>query len=272
MSFQRRMGLRNAKSTGLCCSAVRIWFPEIRDLFAVSATASFVAVGRSFMTFSSVSGLENSFQKRRPRGLPQPDWTRVLDIVVSVLALVVIAPLLILLTVAVFLQDGASPIYRQKRIGRAGREFQCLKFRSMVTNAQERLDHLLATDAEAQREWAIDHKLRNDPRVTPLGRFLRRSSLDELPQLINVLVGDMSLVGPRPIVHAESARYGSYLRHYLRVRPGITGVWQVSGRNDVSYRRRIACDVLYARRRSFSRNVRIMLATVPAVLQSRGSY
>ena len=200
------------------------------------------------------------------------DWTRGFDLILASAALLFIAPLLLVLALAVFAQDGAAPLYRQKRIGREGRIFHCLKFRSMVPNAQARLEHLLETDPAARREWEVDHKLRDDPRVTPLGRFIRRTSLDELPQLINVVAGDMSLVGPRPIVQEELVRYGSYLRHYLRVRPGITGVWQVSGRNDVSYRRRIACDVLYARRRSFGRNLLIMAATVPAVLQSRGSY
>ena len=200
------------------------------------------------------------------------DWMRGLDVIIATMALIFIAPLLIALAAAVFLQDGGAPLYRQNRIGRGGRVFKCLKFRSMVPNAQAKLDHLLATDASARLEWAVDHKLRNDPRVTPLGRFIRRTSLDEFPQLFNVIAGDMSLVGPRPIVEAETVRYGSYLRHYLTVRPGITGVWQVSGRNDVSYRRRVACDVLYARRRCFRNNLMIMIATVPAVLQSRGSY
>lgn len=200
------------------------------------------------------------------------DWMRGLDVVIATVGVIFIAPLLLLLAFAVFAQDGGAPIYKQNRIGRGGRVFGCLKFRSMVPDAQERLDHLLATDPAARLEWAVDHKLRNDPRVTALGRFIRKTSLDEFPQLFNVIAGDMSLVGPRPIVQAETVRYGAYLRHYLTVRPGITGVWQVSGRNDVSYRRRIACDILYARRRSFRKNLQIMAATFPAVLQSRGSY
>jgi lipopolysaccharide/colanic/teichoic acid biosynthesis glycosyltransferase len=205
-------------------------------------------------------------------GIARMDWTRVLDVLVGTVGLIFIAPLLLVLAAIVFLQDGGAPIYRQTRLGRGGRTFKCLKFRSMVPQAQARLDHLLATDARARLEWETDHKLRNDPRITPLGRFIRKTSLDELPQLFNVIVGDMSLVGPRPIVQAEAVRYGAYLEHYFKVRPGITGVWQVSGRNDVSYRRRVACDVLYARRRSLQRNLMIMAATVPAVLQSRGSY
>ena len=127
-------------------------------------------------------------------------------------------------------------------------------------------------DPEARAEWDKDNKLRNDPRVTALGRFLRKSSIDELPQLLNVIRGEMSVVGPRPIVASEVARYGGYFGHYCSVRPGITGLWQVSGRNNVSYRRRVACDVMYARTQSLPLNIRIMAATVPAVTFARGSF
>lgn len=225
------------------------------------------------MAFPVVSDRQSKLDRSEaPFVAARIDWMRGLDVVIATVGVIFIAPLLLLLAFAVFAQDGGAPIYKQNRIGRGGRVFGCLKFRSMVPDAQERLDHLLATDPAARLEWAVDHKLRNDPRVTALGRFIRKTSLDEFPQLFNVIAGDMSLVGPRPIVQAETLRYGAYLRHYLTVRPGITGVWQVSGRNDVSYRRRIACDILYARRRSFSKNLQIMAATFPAVLQSRGSY
>src|SRR5205085_5042530 len=121
-------------------------------------------------------------------------------------------------------------------------------------------------------EWEKDHKLRNDPRVTKLGAFLRKSSLDELPQLFNVLRGEMSLVGPRPIVDAEAAKYGRRFRHYCAVKPGITGLWQVSGRNDTSYRTRVAMDCIYAQRRNALLDAKVLAATVPAVLIARGSY
>ena len=133
-------------------------------------------------------------------------------------------------------------------------------------------DRLEASDPIARLEWEKDHKLRNDPRITRLGSFLRKSSLDELPQLFNVLRGEMSLVGPRPIVDAEVVRYGRYFADYCSVRPGITGLWQISGRNDVSYRRRVALDVAFARARSRSLYVRILAGTVPSVLVRRGSY
>lgn len=194
------------------------------------------------------------------------------DIVISLLALLFLAPLLLLLSAIIFLADGGHPLFVQQRLGKRGELFRCFKFRSMTRNADKRLHALLSSDPAARAEWDRDHKLRNDPRVTPLGRFLRKSSLDELPQLFNVLLGEMSLVGPRPIVSSEVSRYGSHYRYYCALRPGLTGLWQVSGRNNVSYRRRIACDVLYARRRSTSVNLSILAATVPAVLSARGSF
>ena len=157
------------------------------------------------------------------------------------------------------------------RIGRGGREFPCLKFRSMAVDAEARLESHLASSAAARREWDRYHKLEFDPRITPLGRFLRSSSLDELPQLFNVLRGEMSLVGPRPIVRAEVRRYNRYFPVYCSTRPGLTGLWQVLGRNRVSYRRRVAADVLYVRRKSLWLNIRILVATIPAVLLRRGA-
>lgn len=198
--------------------------------------------------------------------------SRCLDIAVALLALIFITPLLATIAIAIKLADGGPVLFSHRRIGRDGRPFGCLKFRSMVVDAEERLARLLAVDESARQEWLLDHKLRDDPRVTPLGSFLRRSSLDELPQLINVLLGEMSIVGPRPIVQAEVARYGRRFASYCAVRPGITGLWQISGRNDVSYRRRVACDVIYARRKSLSRDVFIIVWTVPAVLKGQGSY
>lgn len=139
-------------------------------------------------------------------------------------------------------------------------------------DSQERLARHLAQDPAARREWEKDHKLRDDPRITALGRFLRKSSIDEIPQLLNVLAGEMSIVGPRPIVLDEIYRYGSRFASYCKVRPGITGLWQVSGRNNVNYRRRVAMDVAYVRNRSVLLDLKIIAATIPAVLQSRGSY
>jgi exopolysaccharide production protein ExoY len=190
----------------------------------------------------------------------------------ALIALVFLAPMMTLVALAIWLQDGGPVIYSQMRIGRGGVSFKCLKFRSMLVDAEDRLQHLLAQNPDARAEWDRDHKLRDDPRITALGSFLRRSSVDEIPQLINVLRGEMSLVGPRPIVAAEAKRYGRYIHDYCSVNPGITGLWQVSGRNDVSYRRRVALDVTYARSKSFLLDLKILAATVPAVLLRRGSY
>jgi len=142
----------------------------------------------------------------------------------------------------------------------------------MVVDSEQRLKELLASNPDARAEWARDFKLRRDPRITPIGNFLRKTSIDELPQLLNVLRGEMSIVGPRPIVEGEIERYGRYFADYSRVKPGITGLWQVSGRNNVHYRRRVALDVTYARNKSLALDLRILAMTVPAVLLAKGSY
>jgi lipopolysaccharide/colanic/teichoic acid biosynthesis glycosyltransferase len=198
--------------------------------------------------------------------------TSAMNIAVALLALVFLLPIMVLVGCAVFAQDGGPVLFAHRRIGRGGRHFHCLKFRSMAVDAEARLQQLLAADPAARAEWAKDHKLREDPRVTRLGAFLRKTSLDELPQLINVLRGEMSLVGPRPIVDGEVAKYGRRFREYCAVKPGITGLWQVSGRNDTSYRTRVAMDCVYARRRNVGLDAYIIAATVPAVLARRGSY
>lgn len=197
---------------------------------------------------------------------------RLMDLTVAALLLLLFAPLMIIIALAVKFQDGGPALFAQGRVGRGGQLFRCYKFRSMVLDAEERLQALLRDDPAARLEWAKDQKLREDPRITSLGRFLRISSLDELPQLWNVVRGDMSLVGPRPIVPAEIVRYGRSFGWYCTVRPGMTGLWQVSGRNSVSYRRRVALDVVYAQRRSVTLNVTILARTLPAVLLRDGSF
>jgi len=186
--------------------------------------------------------------------------------------LLFVAPLMIVVAIAIKIQDGGPVFFGHSRIGYEGRSFRCWKFRSMVVDAEARLAALLARSPEARREWEADQKLRDDPRVTLLGRILRVSSIDELPQLFNVLRGEMSLVGPRPIVTGEVARYGRRFSQYCSVRPGITGLWQISGRNDVSYRRRVAMDTVFANTLSLSLYLKILFATVPAVLKREGSY
>jgi exopolysaccharide production protein ExoY len=201
------------------------------------------------------------------------EWlSRTVDIGLTLAGLFALLPLLVFTAVAVYIDSGRPIFFGHERVGRGGRSFRCLKFRTMVPDAQRRLDELLANDPVARAEWARDHKLRFDPRITRLGSFLRKSSIDELPQLINVLFGNMSLVGPRPIVAAEIERYGRHYASYCSVRPGITGLWQVSGRNDVSYRKRVAMDVTYVRSKSLRLDAWIIISTVRVVLFQRGSY
>lgn len=195
-----------------------------------------------------------------------------LDLSVALLALALFAPIMALVAMAVFCEGKGPVIFAHTRIGRGAHRFKTLKFRSMRSDAAAVLAEHLRTHPEAAGEWERDQKLRDDPRITPLGRFLRKSSLDELPQLVNVVRGEMSIVGPRPIVEGEVPRYGRRFRTYCSVRPGITGVWQVSGRSDVSYRRRVAMDAIYARRKSIALDLRLMAATIPAVLARKGSY
>jgi exopolysaccharide production protein ExoY len=196
---------------------------------------------------------------------------RLLDLAIGIIAIVIFGPLLMALAILIYASDPGPIFFVQQRIGYNGRSFACFKFRTMVVDAQERLARLIEEDPAARLEWERDHKLRNDPRITPLGRFLRKSSFDELPQFFNLINGTMSAVGPRPIVVAEITRYGRWFGDYCRVKPGITGLWQVSGRSDSTYRRRVALDVAYSRHRSIGLNLKIMLMTIPAVLAARGS-
>ena len=210
----------------------------------------------------------------RNRGLERPlhQWMkRGFDIAVAGTALLVLGPFFAILA-AVIKSDGGPAFYRHKRIGLNGETFSCLKLRSMAANADLLLKQHLEKSETARAEWAEDHKLRVDPRVTPLGAFLRRSSLDELPQLLNVLRGEMSLVGPRPIIVAETVKYDSDIAYYYRVRPGITGLWQVSGRNDVSYQERVRMDSWYVRNWSLWNDVAILCKTFGVVLKGSGAY
>jgi undecaprenyl-phosphate galactose phosphotransferase len=163
-------------------------------------------------------------------------------------------------------------LFKHRRVGQGGKIFNCLKFRTMVPNADKVLQDLLDSDREIKEEWLRDHKLRHDPRITRLGRFLRRTSLDELPQLWNVLRGEMSLVGPRPVVPDELRRYGNRVTVLLSARPGITGLWQISGRSDTDYRRRVALDVCYVRSCNLPLDVYILAKTLPVVFARSGAY
>jgi lipopolysaccharide/colanic/teichoic acid biosynthesis glycosyltransferase len=199
---------------------------------------------------------------------------RAMDVILALVLLLVAWPVMIFVALAVLLEGGGPVLIAHERIGRFGRPFRCLKFRTMVVDADKILAHVLAEDPHARAEWAARRKLRRDPRVTVSGSILRSSSLDELPQLLNVLRGEMSLVGPRPVVRSElTQHYGEVgAAHYLSVRPGLTGPWQVSGRSDTSYDRRVLLDTDYVLRLSVIRDFMFLLKTVFAVLVGRGAY
>jgi len=192
---------------------------------------------------------------------------RALDIAIALLVLVLLGPFMALIAVAIRLCMGGPVIFRQERIGLNGCTFVCFKFRSMVRNADEILRKHLAENASAAREWQEKQKLLSDPRVGVFGNILRKSSLDELPQLFNVLRGDMSCVGPRPIIPSELGRYGAHARACFTARPGITGIWQTNGRNHLSYAERVALDRFYVNHWSFWLDMRLLLKTIPAVLR-----
>jgi exopolysaccharide production protein ExoY len=196
---------------------------------------------------------------------------RAMDVVGASILLLIFLPTMLL--VALFVQrDGGPILYRHSRLGARGQTFDCLKFRTMHIDSQVMLENLLDGDPEARAEWDRDFKLRRDPRITPIGRFLRKSSMDELPQLINVLRGDMSLVGPRPIVEKEIARYQDRYEYYKQCRPGLTGLWQVSGRNRTDYRRRVELDTSYVMNWTLATDVVLILKTPLVVLKGDGAY
>ena len=210
--------------------------------------------------------LQNNLSKPRYRLLK-----RLFDMACSFLLLVLLSPLFAWLSWKVS-RDGGSPFYGHVRIGQNGRPFKCYKFRSMIINSQEVLRNLLESDAEARAEWEKDFKLKHDPRITPVGAFLRKTSLDELPQLWNVFTGEMSLVGPRPVVQDELERYGRDVAYYLLVKPGMTGLWQVSGRNDVDYSTRVYLDSWYVKNWSLWSDIAILFKTVNVVFNRTGAY
>ena len=192
--------------------------------------------------------------------------------VFSVLCLIVLlSPFMLMIAALIVFTEGRPFFIQHRRIGHNGNEFACYKFRTMVVNAEEMLGNYLRQNPGAEEEWRRNRKLANDPRITQVGRVLRKSSLDELPQLFNILRGEMSLVGPRPIVRDESANYGLAFEEYTRARPGLTGLWQVKGRSSTSYEERVKLDCEYVSSWSFRRDLAILLLTVPSVLAARGS-
>lgn len=192
---------------------------------------------------------------------------RAMDLILASAALVILAPMLLIIGALIKTTMGGPVIFAHERIGNRGRPFRCLKFRSMAANAAERLRLYLETHPDAAQEWAQSQKLRHDPRVTTIGHVLRKASLDELPQLVNIIRGEMSFVGPRPVIAKELERYGVAAREYISTRPGLTGMWQVSGRSGLTYEQRVALDVRYVRTWSLWLDVTIIFKTFPAVLK-----
>jgi len=199
---------------------------------------------------------------------------RVGDIIFSLLVLTLGSPIFILIGILVKLSSPGAVFYIQKRVGRNYREFGCIKFRTMYKDADDLLPNLLEKYPLMRKEFEKDFKLRQDPRITKLGSFLRRSSLDELPQFFNVLKGEMSVVGPRPIVFNEINKYSVFMEEVISVRPGLTGLWQVSGRNNLSYNKRVELDLLYARNRNFILDLEIIILTLGVLLfpMDRGAF
>jgi exopolysaccharide production protein ExoY len=192
---------------------------------------------------------------------------RILDVVLALTALVLAAPIIAFISILIRATAKEPAIFSHTRVGFNGKPFACYKFRTMRPNSDQALAAYLSTNPDAAREWEQNRKLKHDPRVTPLGHVLRKSSLDELPQLLNVLRGEMSCVGPRPIVADELQRYGPYAGDYLQTRPGITGLWQVMGRDAIGYEGRVTMDSMYVRNWSVRADLAILVRTVFAVMR-----
>lgn len=235
--------------------------PTLRGLPLYSTDMSFL-----FSYEVMLLRVNNNLAKRSSRMLK-----RTMDIAGSLILIALLSPLFVTLYFMIK-RDGGSALFGHRRIGQNGQPFACLKFRSMVVNSHEVLEELLAKDPEARAEWRQRFKLRNDPRVTPLGNFLRRTSIDELPQLFNVLAGQMSLVGPRPIIESELVYYKDDVDYYLMAKPGMTGLWQVSGRNDVDYKTRVYFDAWYVKNWSLWNDFAILFKTIRAVRKRSGAY
>jgi Undecaprenyl-phosphate galactose phosphotransferase WbaP len=196
---------------------------------------------------------------------------RIFDTVTALMLLILLSPFLLIIAYLIR-RDGGPALFAHPRIGQSGAVFNCLKFRTMVVDAEMQLERLLQRRPDLRRQWESDRKLKQDPRISPIGRLLRRTSLDELPQLINVIKGQMSLVGPRPVVRTELKKYGAEVVYYLMVRPGITGLWQVSGRNDVDYETRVYLDTWYVKNWALLSDLKILLQTVGVVFRREGAY
>ncbi len=242
------------------CRSVSV-IPTLRGVPLYGTDMSFI-----FSHEVMILRVNNNLAKRTSRFCK-----RVFDIIGAASIIVLLSPVLAILAYLVS-KDGGAAIYGHERVGHNGKKFKCLKFRSMVVNSQEVLQGLLESNAEARAEWAKDFKLKDDPRITAVGKFIRKTSLDELPQLFNVIKGEMSLVGPRPIIEKELERYAGDVDYYLMAKPGMTGLWQVSGRNDVDYETRVYFDAWYVKNWSMWNDIAILFKTIGVVVKRDGAY
>jgi undecaprenyl-phosphate galactose phosphotransferase len=266
-AFIAAPGLPQKKLTDLVCRAQMILDDVGIVPNLVSVPMSHAAVETFFDDRIMVLHIQNDLFQRMHR-----IEKRIFDLVLASLGILVSLP--VWLAAALWIRtDSQGPVFfAQERIGQYGRIFPCYKFRTMFVHADEKLQSLLERDPDAQKEWESSFKLKEDPRITKAGRFLRRTSLDELPQLWNVIRGDMSLVGPRPIVHEEIEKYGPYFKEYDQVRPGITGLWQVSGRSNVDYGERVRMDSWYVHNWSVWIDMMLLWRTIKAVMEQKGAY
>ncbi len=267
----RELGVR----TLVACQDSRLFGCQLTDLLQwfdhieyLPSGSTFPVFGAHAISFDGIGGLE-MVNQRRMRVLRNEKW--LLDKTLAVIAFVLLSPFFVIVPLLVKLTSRGPVFYRQPRLGKRGRPIRVWKFRSMYADADERLKSILASDPARRAEWEANFKLTDDPRVTPLGRFLRKTSIDEFPQLFNVFVGDMALVGPRPIVGKEVANYGAAYETFSSVKPGITGLWQATGRSDTDYARRVALDVQYVLNWSPWMDIWILFRTVFAVLFMRGA-
>lgn len=246
--------------------------PLVRNLMFVPNTVGIpvinLEVKKIYESNMLLLSIRNNLAKKTNRRIK-----RIFDIVFSLLTMVIIIPVSIVVIVLIMIESpGAAPIFKHYRVGRGGTLFPCYKFRSMVPNAKEKLQEYLKNNPEAKIEWDKYFKLKNDPRITKIGKIIRKTSIDELPQFINVLKGEMSWVGPRPIIKDEIHYYGKYIKDYYAVLPGITGMWQVSGRSEIGYKDRVSLDVWYVRNWSIWIDITLILKTIKTVLFRKGAY
>ena len=260
LATRRREQPRHEQPSGKAWRTTAMFNARLADRHTETKSARYLAAASGIVWLDAPAGVVGGPIKRG------------FDIIGAVGALLLLLPLFGLIALAIKLWDRGPVFYRHRRVGRNGTAFDCLKFRSMVVDSDAVLVRHLAGNSEAAREWEETRKLKRDPRITPLGLSMRKTSLDELPQLVNILKGEMSFVGPRPIVTEEVPKYGTCIDHYLRARPGLTGLWQVSGRNDVDYATRVALDRYYIESWSFWRDVRIIGKTARVVVTARGCY